>query len=73
MVDTALLEIAGVAMRHAGNRSKLENSGNLPNVENLFSDDDIRSSHITISSWPGYSPTPMFSLSGLASRTGHAR
>jgi diaminopropionate ammonia-lyase len=32
----------------------------------LFSEDDLKQSFDTISHWPGYQPTPLLSLSGLA-------
>ncbi|GAB5550275.1 MAG: diaminopropionate ammonia-lyase [Sandaracinaceae bacterium] len=64
-----MTKIAGAAVKYANNARPASDGGS----PILFQRDDVATSVATITQWPGYQPTPLVDLSGLADEVGVAR
>lgn len=66
MRDDTLSAFAGVTPGHVANPARLSRVAHSANPKSLFFKDNVSRSLTKISSWPGYKPTPLESLAGLA-------
>lgn len=66
MSSDTLAAFAGVTPEHVTNATRPQPAPSTLDYKPLFSKDDLQNSLATISAWPGYRPTPLVPLSGLA-------
>lgn len=57
-------------LKHISNAARITAGHIRENSTPLFSTDELEQSHRSIASWPGYSPTPLLTLPGLANALG---
>ncbi|MGI9206278.1 MAG: diaminopropionate ammonia-lyase [Woeseiaceae bacterium] len=62
MIQDAFLVFSDSRLNHVSN-----STNDKKNVSSLFSETEIKQAYKSISTWPGYRPSPLLSLAGLAS------
>lgn len=70
MINDAFLPFSESRLKHVSNAARIKAGHARENVTPLFSTDELKLSHRIIASWPGYSPTPLLTLPGLANALG---
>ncbi len=70
MIHDAFLPFSESRLQHTSNAARTTAGHVRENSTSLFSTDELEQSHRSIASWPGYSPTPLLTLPGLANALG---
>lgn len=67
MIQDAFVAFSGPRVERVGNSARAVAATKPGELASVFSKEEIQQSHKCISAWPGYCPTPLLKLPGLAS------